>query len=122
MSAETGPDAVLRAARRDPWLRHSRAKMLHLTPTWIYLYGEVVGVLYPRRVGAWVRLGPVFVLPDWRGRGLAEMACAGALDALPGPAAAHIEIGNIGSEALFRRLGFSDSGLRVRQCARWVRP
>lgn len=65
--------------------------------------GEIVGFYCPHAAGrGYVRVGPIYVLPEYRGRRLAEQAYA----SITTPVIAYIHAGNIASERLHERCGF----------------
>lgn len=68
--------------------------------------GEVVGFFCPHPAGRGrTRVGPIYVLPEYRGRHLAEVAYAGF--GPNHPLVAYTHGGNIASERLHERCGFT---------------
>lgn len=96
------PAEVVEAARREPFI-HLRKKDLHLRQP-IVCDGVVVGFCHPHETPNGYRLGPIFVLPSHRGRGLTRAAyaqhAAGKL------CIAYIHNGNEGSEKAHAAAGF----------------
>ena len=93
------PKAVLDAAKADPdcWPRDLRK----LAP--IHCDGEVVGFYHPSRSCAYGRrLGPLFVLPEYRRRGLMRAV----YEAESGPLVAFVLDNNPASLALHLSCGF----------------
>lgn len=68
------PDEVIAAAKRSRFI-HLRAKDLHFRQP-ILCDGVVVGFCHPHETPRGFRLGPIFVLPSHRGRGLTRWAYA----------------------------------------------
>ena len=96
------PAALLRAANRDHGTRgRVRRGALRVA---ILCDGVAVGFYTPHRTadGRRGRIGPVYVLPQYRGRGLVIAVYA----SIPGPMLACIEDGNTASERLHERAGF----------------
>ncbi len=115
MDAEI-PDDVLAAARAEKFITLRKKDLPLRRP--ILCDGRVVGFCHPHETPGGFRLGPIFVLPAFRGRGLTRAAYAE--HAAGKHCIAYIHTGNIGSEkaheaAGFRRLRYSKGG-----CT-WVR-
>lgn len=95
---------ILRAANRDHWCR-GRVKVSDPTVVRVPIVceGLVVGFYTPHvaRTGE-RRIGPVYVDPSFRGRGLVTAVYA----SIAGPMLACIEDGNTASERLHLRAGF----------------
>lgn len=100
------PEALLRAANKDRGTRGRvrRADAERRVP--ILCDGLVVGFYTPHEsASGYKRIGPVYVLPEYRGRGLVT-AIYRSID---GPMLACIEAWNIDSERLHERAGFLPS-------------
>jgi RimJ/RimL family protein N-acetyltransferase len=96
------PPEVVAAARREQFI-HLRGKDLHLRVP-ILCNGLVVGFCHPHDTPNGYRLGPIFVLPAYRGRGLTRRAYeehAGTRRCV-----AYIHDGNVGSEKAHAAAGF----------------
>lgn len=66
--------------------------------------GEMVGFFCPHPAGRGrTRVGPIFVAPPHRGKGLALQA----YDATPGALVAYVHAGNVASERLHEKAGFA---------------
>lgn len=96
------PSDVLEAARREPFI-HLRKKDLPLRKP-IVCEGRVVGFCHPHTTPSGFRLGPIFVLSEFRGRGLTRAAYA---EHAQGKfCVAYIHEGNLGSEKAHFAAGF----------------
>lgn len=95
------PEDLLRAANRDPGTRGRVRRDADRVP--IVCDGRVAGFYTPHRdrSGA-IRLGPVYILPEFRGRGLVSDVYRTA----PGPVVACVEAWNVASERMLERAGF----------------
>jgi GNAT superfamily N-acetyltransferase len=98
--SEEIPTEVLQLARKDRWLKGYVKADAHREP--VLLDGVVVGFYTPHidRNGC-LQLGPVFVLPEHRGKGLVTAIYRAA----PEPLVACVEIGNVESERMVERAG-----------------
>lgn len=96
------PAHVVQAARKEPFI-HLRGKDLHLRVP-IVLNGAVVGFCHPHETPHGYRLGPIFVLPEYRGRGLTRAAYE--QHASGRHCVAYIHNGNVGSEKAHAAAGF----------------
>lgn len=95
------PQEIIRAANQDHWTRH-RAKRQDNRVA-LVCDGAVVGFYTPHRSARGeLRIGPVWVLPAYRNRGLVSAVYA----SIPGPALAFIEDGNEASVSLHKKAGF----------------
>ena len=96
------PDDMIVAARREPYI-HLRKKDEHLRMP--ILWGElVVGFCHPHETPNGFRLGPIFVMPLYRGRGFTTKAYE--TYAKGKTCIAYIHHGNIGSEKAHAAAGF----------------
>jgi GNAT superfamily N-acetyltransferase len=102
MDAMDIPPEVVAAARAEPFI-HLRAKDLHLRRPIVH-GGVVVGFCHPHDTPSGYRLGPIFVLPAYRGRGLTRAAYA--QHAAGRRCIAYLHDGNIGSEKAHAAAGF----------------
>jgi len=96
------PDDVVAAARKEPHI-HLRGKDAHLRRP-IVCEGRVVGFCHPHDTPHGYRLGPIFVLPAYRGRGLTRAAYEEHAKGLH--CVAYIHHGNVGSEKAHVAAGF----------------
>lgn len=96
------PAEVIAAAKRTPFI-HLRKKDLPLRRP-ILCDGAVVGFCHPHETPRGFRLGPIFVLPSYRGRGLTRWAYA--TYAAGKRCVAYIHDGNFGSEKAHAAAGF----------------
>ncbi len=96
------PPEVIAAARKEPFI-HLRGKDLPLRQP-ILFEGQVVGFCHPHDTPNGYRLGPIFVLPGFRGRGLTRAAYAQHADGKL--CIAYIHDGNLGSEKAHAAAGF----------------
>lgn len=110
------PSEVIAAAKREPFI-HLRAKDLDLRRP-IVCDGAVVGFCHPHDTPSGFRLGPIFVLPAYRGRGLTRAAYA--QHAAGRRCFAYIHTGNVGSEKAHAAAGFKLVRTR-RGGTTWVR-
>lgn len=96
------PPSVLTAARSEPFI-HLRKKDEHLRRSFV-LDGEVVGFCHPHTTTSGFRLGPIYVAPEYRGRGLTramyDRYAAGRR------CIAYVHDGNVGSEKAHAAAGF----------------
>lgn len=96
------PPEVVEAARSERFI-HLRAKDLPLRRP-ILCEGAVVGFCHPHETPSGYRLGPIFVLPSHRGRGLTRAAyeqyAKGRL------CVAYVHNGNVGSAKAHAAAGF----------------
>lgn len=96
------PEAVIAAARKESFI-HLRGKDEPLrTP--IVLDGVVVGFCHPHQAVGGYRLGPIFVMPEARGKGLTRAAYE--QHAKGRRCVAYIHDGNLGSEKAHIAAGF----------------
>lgn len=96
------PALVITAAKNEPFI-HLRGKDLPLRRP-IVCDGAVVGFCHPHPTPRGFRLGPIFVLPSYRGRGLTRAAYA---EHAAGKACvAYVHDGNVGSEKAHAAAGF----------------
>ncbi len=102
MNDDEIPAEVVAAARREPYI-HLRGKDVPLRRP-IRCDGQVVGFCHPHETPNGYRLGPIFVLPAFRGRRLTLAAYAE--HALGRTCIAFIHEGNIGSEKAHAAAGF----------------
>lgn len=110
------PAHVLSAARREPFISLRRKDEPHRRP--ILCEGEVVGFCHPHETPRGFRLGPIFVMPTFRGRGLTRAAYAE--HAKDRRCIAYIHYGNVGSEKAHAAAGFVKS-IEGRGGWTWVR-
>ena len=96
------PAEVVATARRETFIT-LRAKDLNLRRP-IRHDGAVVGFCHPHDTASGFRLGPIFVLPEYRGRGLTRYAYG--LYAAGKHCVAYIHDGNVGSEKAHAAAGF----------------
>jgi GNAT superfamily N-acetyltransferase len=96
------PLDVVALARAERFI-HLRAKDEHLRRP-ILLDGQVVGFCHPHETPRGFRLGPIFVLPEHRGRGLTRAAYE--RHAAGKRCVAYIHDGNVGSEKAHAAAGF----------------
>jgi RimJ/RimL family protein N-acetyltransferase len=96
------PEEILRAANRTPELR-GRVKP-DATRIAIACEGRVVGFFTPHACSLGWRVGPLYVDPAFRKRGLARLAWVGYTDRV---CVAFVADGNVASEALHRACGFT---------------
>lgn len=96
------PSEVVAAARREPHI-HLRGKDAHLRCP-IVCDGRVVGFCHPHQAVGGFRLGPIFVMPEYRGRGLTRAAYEE--HAKGRRCVAYIHHGNVGSEKAHVAAGF----------------
>lgn len=102
MTDEEALAEVISAARKEEFI-HLRKKDEHLrTP--IRADGRIVGLCHPHQTPNGFRLGPIFVLPEFRGRGLT--AAAYAEHAAGKRCVAYVHHGNVGSEKAHIAAGF----------------
>ena len=95
------PDSLLREANSDHGTRGRVRRGAHRVP--ILCDGEVVGFYTPHTAASGERrIGPIYVRPAWRGRGLVT----GIYASIPGPMLACIEEDNAASVRLHERAGF----------------
>lgn len=97
------PDELLRAANKDRGTRGRvrRADAERRVP--IYCDGRIVGFYTPHvAANGYKRIGPVYVMPEFRGRGLVTAIYR----SISGPMMACIESWNVESERLHERAGF----------------
>lgn len=66
------PASVIEAARKETFI-HLRKKDEHLRKP-ILFQGKVVGFCHPHETASGFRLGPIFVLPEFRGKRLTKLA------------------------------------------------
>jgi RimJ/RimL family protein N-acetyltransferase len=93
-------DEMVAAASAEGW--HIRPPTLKRCPIWAD--GELVGFFCPHPAGRGrKRVGPIYVLPQYRGRGLAQQAYAWA-DGVP--LVAYVHSNNVASERFHERAGF----------------
>lgn len=110
------PDDVLAAAKRERYI-HLRGKDALLRKP-IVCEGRVVGFCHPHETPSGFRLGPIFVLPDFRGRGLTRAAYEE--HAAGKHCVAYIHTGNVGSEKAHAAAGFTRGRQGASGCT-WVR-
>lgn len=96
------PSEVIAAARREPYI-HLRSKDLSLRRPILY-DGRVVGFCHPHETPSGYRLGPIFVMPAYRGRGLTRVAYE--QHAAGRRCVAYTHDGNVGSEKAHAAAGF----------------
>jgi RimJ/RimL family protein N-acetyltransferase len=96
------PKEVVAAARSEPFI-HLRGKDLHLRRPIVY-EGRVVGFCHPHDTPSGYRLGPIFVLPAFRGHGLTRRAYE--QHAAGRRCIAYTHHGNVGSEKAHAAAGF----------------
>ena len=104
---------MLRAAKKEQFTRHSKILLTNKSGYHkpIYCDGVVAGFYTPHESPpGWNRIGPVYIDPAFRGRGLVVALYA----TLHGPHLAFIEHGNVASERVHERAGFK----RTRKHAR----
>ena len=96
------PDSVLEVARKDTYLEGYVNKQRSRP---ILLGDEVIGFIAPRKSsdGVW-RLKSIFVLPDFRGQGVARQVIKDFFKSRPGRA--FINNSNISSQKAFKAAGF----------------
>jgi hypothetical protein len=68
------PEHIIRAANRDVPIRGRVRRDAHREPISDPESGKVVGFVTPHEGGRGFRLGPIYVLPEHRGRGHATRA------------------------------------------------
>jgi superfamily II DNA or RNA helicase/RimJ/RimL family protein N-acetyltransferase len=98
------PDEVLQAAQDDPAIKGTVLKAGGAYRAPIYADDDIVGFFTPRQEGEVWRLGPVFVMPSSRGKGLASSAVREFMDGRKGRA--EIDGDNGASQRLFEASGF----------------
>jgi L-amino acid N-acyltransferase YncA len=96
------PAEVIAAARQAPHI-HLRKKDEPFR-TAIVCDDRVVGFCHPHDTAHGFRLGPIFVMPEFRGRGLTRQAYAD--HAAGRECIAFIHNGNVGSEKAHEAAGF----------------
>jgi GNAT superfamily N-acetyltransferase len=96
------PAEVIAAARKESFI-HLRGKDRHLRRP-ILCDGRVVGFCHPHDTPNGYRLGPIFVLPTFRGRGLTRAAYK--RHAAGRRCVAYIHDGNVGSAKAHAAAGF----------------
>jgi len=99
------PPDLLREANREHWTRGVvRPSDAAVGRVAIVDGGAVVGFYTPGRAFGAARIGPVYVRPQWRRRGLVLAVYA----SIGGPMVACIEDGNEASRRLHARAGFAE--------------
>lgn len=96
------PPDMIAFARKEPFI-HLRKKDDHLRRA-ILSGGEVAGFCHPHMTPNGFRLGPIFVAPEYRGRGLTRAAYEQY--ARGRRCIAYIHDGNVGSEKAHIAAGF----------------
>jgi GNAT superfamily N-acetyltransferase len=95
---------VVTKANEDPWIKDTVLTTGGKRRRTISHHGKVVGFMTPRRVGGVLRLGPVYVRPEYRGQGYASEAIRKATAKTPSRAI--IDRGNRSSIRAFTAAGF----------------
>jgi len=103
--AQAIPAEVLQAAQDDPAIEGTVLKAGGAYRAPIYDGDDVVGFFTPREEGGTWRLGPIFVMPEHRGKSLAISAVREFMDGRPGRA--EIDGDNEASQKLFEAAGFT---------------
>ncbi len=106
--AQAIPSDVLQAAQDDPAIEGTVLKAGGAYRAPIYSDDDVVGFFTPRQEGEVWRLGPVFVMPAHRGKGLASSAVRDFMEGRKGRA--EIDEDNEASQRLFEAAGFMHDG------------
>lgn len=102
------PASVLKAAHDDPAIEGTVLKAGGAYRAPIYDGDEIVGFFTPRQEGEHWRLGPIYVQPESRGRGLAAAAVRSFMQGRVGRA--EIDADNTSSQRLFEAAGFVPMG------------
>lgn len=95
------PQELVREARGCHWLR-TRVRYSDPRREPIICDGQVVGFYTPHHMGGVLRLGPMYITPAFRGRGLMATVYASITETV----VALVEDGNAESERLHLRCGF----------------
>jgi hypothetical protein len=91
-------EEVVREARKE----YQSSLKPKTAPTPIYYSGKIVGVYHPHSCKYGRRIGPIFVLPEYRGRGIA----LGIYNSISGELVACVRDDNIAGIRLHEAAGF----------------
>jgi RimJ/RimL family protein N-acetyltransferase len=96
---------VVQKANQDPWVKDTVSVTGGARRKTITHHGKVVGFMTPKKIDGVLRLGPIYVRPEYRGQGYASDAIRKATATTP--ARAVIDRGNRSSIRAFTAAGFA---------------